>query len=341
VGRAEVQIIEPLFRSRFDARSFCRPGLGTWAALAAAKQIAEEENRWVWIAEDIQGAFDNVPLDRLFEVFCASIPSSRLLELIRRSVDDRRTKALWQGAPLSPLLMNVYLDAVVDQPWRRQHPDVPLLRYMDDLLVLCRANDDVEALHRDLSKFVEDAGLILKHQFDAACHNIELRSVTWLGYRIRKLPEGFEIRLPFDGGGDTAKSWRRYLRERFVALHREPDAPAAVRHLIKGILAWAGPTFPWTDTRAAYDVLRKAARFAAFEEIPSYSCVLRQWQAHHERWPNFISGARDSVARPALALPSYEGRFWEADQMPWDEPRGITEQMAGSRIDGFSSPEFA
>jgi RNA-directed DNA polymerase len=294
VGRAEVQIIEPLFQPRFDDRSFCRSGRGPWPALAAAKRIAEEENRWLWISEDIQGAFDNVPLGRLFEVFFAAIPSSRLLDLIRRSVDDQRAKALWQGAPLSPLLMNVYLDVVVDRPWRRLHPDVPLLRYMDDLLILCCADDDAETLHRDLSNFVEGAGLQLKYRFDAAHHLIEQRPVTWLGYRIRKLPEELEIRLPFDGMSETAKSWRRYLRERFVALHAEPDAPAAARNLIKGILAWAGPTFPWTDKRAAYDVLRKAARFAAFEEIASYSCVLRQWQAHHERWLDVISEARDS-----------------------------------------------
>lgn len=320
VGRAEVQIIEPLFQPRFDERSFCRSRRGPWAALAAAKQIAEQENRWIWIAQDIQGAFDNVPLDRLFEVIYAAIPSPRLFDLIRRSVDDRRTTALWQGAPLSPLLMNVYLDAMVDRPWRRRHPHVPLLRYLDDFLILCRAEDDAEALHCDLSKFVEDAGLQLKYGFDAAHHVIEQRPVTWLGYRIRKLAEGLEIRLPFDGIGENAKSWRRYLRERFVALHSEPDATAAARHLIKGILAWAGPTFPWTDTRVAYDVLRKAARSAAFEEIIGYQGALRQWQQHHERWDSKCNQIVEAENRKPFELPVYEGRDWGPNQAPWEEP---------------------
>jgi retron-type reverse transcriptase len=107
VGRGETQVLEPLFAPRFDERSFCRFGRGPGHALAHAKLIAERENRWIWIAEDIRGAFEHVPLERLFKMFYSYLPSDRLLDLIRRSVDDRRGDELYQGAPLSPLLMNV------------------------------------------------------------------------------------------------------------------------------------------------------------------------------------------------------------------------------------------
>jgi retron-type reverse transcriptase len=284
VGRAEVQVLEPLLAPRFDERSFCRLGGGPGVALAHARLIAEREDRWTWIAEDLRQAFDEVPLSRLFEIFHKHLPSDRLLDLIRRSVDDRRQRGLYQGAPLSPLLMNVYLHDRIDRRWRQLHADVPLLRYMDDLLVLCREGDDVDRLYRDLADLVEAAEMKLKHGYPDAIHAMSQETVSWLGYRLHRGLDGLELRLPFDGSGKIAKVWQRYLRERFVALHEKPDAPVAAVHLIQGIITWAGPTLPWMDTRATYEVLRKAARTAGFEEIPAYRTIRRNWTESYQAW---------------------------------------------------------
>ena len=43
-----------------------------------------------------------------------------------------------EADPLSPLLLNLYLHHLLDVRWRTLHPDSPLLRYADDLLLLCR-----------------------------------------------------------------------------------------------------------------------------------------------------------------------------------------------------------
>ena len=51
---------------------------------------------------------------------------------------------------MSPLLMTIFLDTVIDRPWRRLHPDVPLLRYMDDVAILCNDGDACTYAHKKL-----------------------------------------------------------------------------------------------------------------------------------------------------------------------------------------------
>jgi hypothetical protein len=164
------------------------------------------------------------------------------------------------------------------------HPSVPLLRYMDDILVLCNEEDNVARLHQDLDELVRAGELELKYDYPAAQHALSKDAVSWLGYRISKGTEGMEIHLPFIGSGKSATAWREYLPERFSVLHDEPDAPVAAVSLIQGIIAWAGPALPWSDTRAVYEILRKAARSAAFEEIPSHQAIEARWRKRHAAW---------------------------------------------------------
>ncbi|MCR9120409.1 MAG: hypothetical protein NXI22_26030, partial [bacterium] len=117
-----------------------------------------------------------------------------------------------------------------------------------------------------------------------AIHLLKSESVSWLGYRFQSRNDEVEIRLPFTGASQNAKAWRANLRERFTELHRRPNVCSAAAELINGIIAWAGPTWPWTDTRKAYDYVRKAARSAAIEVIPSYCRVRRQWAQRHDTW---------------------------------------------------------
>lgn len=284
VGRALVLTLEPLLSPRFDERSFCRFARGVGHAVAQAKCLAEQQGRWTWIGQDIRGAFDHVPIARLITIIERYLPSGRLLDLLRRCVDDSRAMGLYQGAPLSPLLMNLYLHHLIDQPWRQQHPDVPLLRYMDDLLVLCGRNDDAERLHEDLAQLAESAALKLSIDSDRAIRPLHCMSADWLGFRFRQAEDGLDIHLPFIGNSKPARQWRSDLGQRFVDLHARPDAPEAARQMITGVVAWAGPTLPWSDTGEVYEILRKAARSAAFEEIPSRDAVERLWRRRHDAW---------------------------------------------------------
>ena len=110
VGRAVVEIVQPILNPTFDAHSFCRFAAGPWHALACAEQLFSEAAHPVWIAEDIRDAFPHVPLRRLLDVVRNRLPADDLLDLVTRVVDNGNGKGLRQGSCLSPLLMNLYLD---------------------------------------------------------------------------------------------------------------------------------------------------------------------------------------------------------------------------------------
>ena len=100
-----------------------------------------------WILDcDIEGFFDNLSHVRLVDFIEERVTDKRMLRLIRKWLqvgwmeDGKRhagTKGTPQGAVISPLLANIFLDAVMDKwasAWRRAEAkgDVIIVRYVDD-----------------------------------------------------------------------------------------------------------------------------------------------------------------------------------------------------------------
>lgn len=284
VSRAIAQIMEPLLGAQFDQYSFCRPGRGVFDALATANAYWQRQCRKVWIVNDVANAFDAVPLKRLMEIIKQRVPCQRVAALIAASMGIDREKGILQGSPLSQLLMNVYLDHFLDRPWRRQHPDTPLLRYMDDLLVLCGPKDDAERLFADLSRITQNAGLALK--FDAATAIRDIgkgETADWLGFRIFNGASGIEPRLKLgDGPGDLPARLRSNLLEQ----HDHAESPLGAVCVIEGMIAQMGPTYLYDDIQFVYSVFRSVASELAFEEIPSREQFQDLWGRSYTRWAN-------------------------------------------------------
>ena len=102
--------------------------------------------------------------------------------------DGTNGVGIGQGGPLSPLLLNVYLDAVLDRPWTEAFPDVPLLRWVDDALLLCEDRHEAESALRVMSRMLEEVGTPRKT--DPPTQVCDLKrgdSVAWLGYELRVL----------------------------------------------------------------------------------------------------------------------------------------------------------
>ncbi len=140
--RAIVQTVQPYLDQFFDDNSFgYRPDSHVYMALAAAEKLTVKNNAWVWLTEDLKDAFNHVPQQRLLDVGRTYIPDKGMLRLIERVVLTTTGKGIRQGGNLSPLLLNVYLHHFLDKKWRRLHPDATLIRWADDLLVLCREQE--------------------------------------------------------------------------------------------------------------------------------------------------------------------------------------------------------
>jgi hypothetical protein len=178
--------------------------------------------------------------------------------------------------------MNVYFDHFVDKPWRRLHPGIPLLRYMDDMLVLCQAEDDAQSVYVDLRKIVNNAGLCLKFDSATARHDLgHGQAAEWLGFCISGNRDGIRPRLKLDGGPGSLPAT---LRERLIEQHGYAESPLGAVRVIQGKIAQIGPAYLYSDRRQVYSIFDETARDLAFEEIPGFSQFDDLWNKAYARW---------------------------------------------------------
>jgi group II intron reverse transcriptase/maturase len=133
-----LQVLTPIFDPQFSEHSYgFRPGRSAQDAVQAAQQYAQEGKDWV-VDMDITKFFDHVNHDILMGRIAPVIRDKRVLHLIgnylRRGamVDglvEASVEGTPQGGPLSPLLANIYLDALDQELERRGHR---FCRYADD-----------------------------------------------------------------------------------------------------------------------------------------------------------------------------------------------------------------
>jgi len=220
VQRAIVQVIQPFIDPGFAVTSFgYRPRLGTEHALATAEFLASSGNQWTWTADDIRDAFDHVPHGRLMDIVQNRLQSGEMADLIRVVIENEKGQGVRQGGSLSPLLLNLFLDHLLDRPWTKHQPETPLLRYADDLLVLTGDVERADEAHAHLRKQLQAAGMSLKGTPGIAIFDLQTgNTVEWIGFAIRKGPEGVEYR-------PTERNWNR-LRESLETCHTKPGPPS-------------------------------------------------------------------------------------------------------------------
>ncbi|MGV1080893.1 MAG: group II intron reverse transcriptase/maturase [Candidatus Nanopelagicales bacterium] len=133
-----LQALTPVFDPTFspDSHGF-RPGRSAHDAVCAAQRYAREGRTWV-VDMDISRFFDRVNHDILMTRIGKTIRDRRVLRLIGRylrcgvmseGVKSATEEGTPQGGPLSPLLANLYLDALDKELEMRGHA---FSRYADD-----------------------------------------------------------------------------------------------------------------------------------------------------------------------------------------------------------------
>jgi group II intron reverse transcriptase/maturase len=138
IGQMLLQAMNPIFDPRFSESSYgFRPGRSAHQAVRAARGHIEAGKDWI-VDIDISKFFDRVNHDVLMHRLGQSIRDKRVLRLIGRmlkagmmseGVKVRREEGTPQGAPLSPLLANIYLDALDKELEAR---GLAFSRYADD-----------------------------------------------------------------------------------------------------------------------------------------------------------------------------------------------------------------
>ncbi len=116
---------------------------------------------------DIQGYFDNIEHIALMERVKDRVADSRVLKLIEAFLEQGIMDGLkrWtpekgtpQGAVMSPLLANIYLNPL---DWEMVDAGLEMVRYADDMVVLCHdATSAADALSR-VRNWMDRVGLTL------------------------------------------------------------------------------------------------------------------------------------------------------------------------------------
>jgi hypothetical protein len=277
VHRAVVEITQALLDPLFDRRSFgYRPKNGPLRALAEAERLYKGGKRGVWVSVDIRNAFPSVPVGRLLGVVQKYFPDDRFLTFVKTVTTGKRP-GLRQGSPLSPLLLNLYLHHVLDRKWRESHPEIPLLRFADDILLMCRTEKQARDAYAALTKYIRDAGFELKETCDDAIKGVAKGElVDWMGFGIRGAGGGLSFKV-------TDDAWDN-LQEAIVSAHGKPNSPIAAFRSIAGWVADKGPCYPHTHFDRAYDRIERMATAQGFAEILDRDELKGLWQRACARW---------------------------------------------------------
>jgi hypothetical protein len=284
VQRAIVQTVQPYLDPQFDDQSFgYRPGRDRQHALARAEQLATSSGGWVWLTEDLRDAFDHVPQQRLLDIVRTRLGNHQIVRLIEHVVLTGNGQGLRQGGCLSPLLLNLYLDHLLDRPWRRRHPALPLLRVADDLLVLTRTGEEARRAWYDLKTLLRPTGMTLKGTPSSAARDLsDGDDADWLGYRVSRREAGLGVSI-------AEKSWDQ-LRTHLELAHTEPNSPLRAIEVIRGWADQMGPAYGWArDRNAVYARVQTTAGQMAFDEVPTREEVVSRWRKAYGRWERIRS----------------------------------------------------
>ncbi|HET6630235.1 MAG TPA: group II intron reverse transcriptase/maturase [Woeseiaceae bacterium] len=144
-------VLEPIFEKGFADESYgFRPGRSAKDALRRVDSLLKAGYTFV-VDADLQSYFDTIDHERLMQEVERKVSDGRVLTLIRRYLKQEvlsdmegwtPTRGTPQGAVLSPLLANIYLDPM-DK--RLRQAGYEMVRYADDFVVLCRSAAEAEA----------------------------------------------------------------------------------------------------------------------------------------------------------------------------------------------------
>lgn len=180
------QILYPSVETLLESSSFAyRRGLSRHGAAAALRRAYDRGLRWV-LRADIAAFFDSVKWDILRWKLEALWDDDPIVDLLMRWTRApvrfgarliNRDRGLPQGAVLSPLLANLYLDQFDEEV---TEAGFKLVRYADDFVICCKNREEAELARTTAARALADLSLELNDRKERLTNFEE--GFTYLGY---------------------------------------------------------------------------------------------------------------------------------------------------------------
>jgi RNA-directed DNA polymerase len=142
---------------------------------------------------DIKGYFDNIPHKELLAQVANKVSDSRVLALLDKFLRQGVMESMkgWaptetgtpQGAVISPLLANIYLDPL-DRQMVAQGRD--MVRYADDFIILCRSQSEAEEALEQVRQWMSQAGLTLHPEKTRIVDATQAGGFEFLGWHFER-----------------------------------------------------------------------------------------------------------------------------------------------------------
>ncbi len=185
-------VLEPIFEAEFAPESYgFRPGRSAKDALRRVWEWLTEGYAYV-VDADLESYYDTIPREPLLSRIAEQVADGSVLDLIEKYLrqDVMENAKQWtpeqgtpQGAVLSPLLSNIYLDnldhLMVERGYR-------IVRYADDFVTLCRSEKEAQAALEEVRRWTEVVGLRLHLEKTRIVDAEQPGGFDFLGYHFER-----------------------------------------------------------------------------------------------------------------------------------------------------------
>ena len=185
-------VLEPIFERDFAAQSYgFRPKRGCKDALRRVDTLLKQGYTWV-VDADLKSYFDTIPRPELLARVKAKVSDGRMLKLLEAFLTQGVLEEmnLWtpeagtpQGAVISPLLSNIYLDAL-DHAMAGK--GMEMVRYADDFVVLCGTEGKAQQALAEVQRWTAQAGLTLHPEKTRIVDATQPGGFDFLGYHFEQ-----------------------------------------------------------------------------------------------------------------------------------------------------------
>lgn len=185
-------VIEPIFEKDFAEQSYgFRPNRGCKDALRRVDELLKSGYHWV-VDADLRKYFDTIPHEKLMGRVNEKVADGRVLGWIKKYLKQEimETAETWtpeegtpQGAVLSPLLSNIYLNPLDHQMAAKGHE---MIRYADDFVIMCRSEQEAQEALKEVQGWVEETGLTLHPEKTRIVDASKPGGFDFLGYHFER-----------------------------------------------------------------------------------------------------------------------------------------------------------